>query len=277
MEASVKLPPYFLHAMQEINGYVRIQNDLFDALVRLRIPGEARQVFDCIIRKTLGYNKRRDQIALSQFVNATGLTKHKIIEAVKKLEKMNLLVTQKGNEKGNFYQVNANFSAWKPLPKKVTLPKKVMSVTQKGNLPLPKKVPTKDNMTKDNNIIVDVPASLIAPQELNDKFSLSSVMRLKAPQDNLFRAAKFVRPTLDEVAAYCKERKNDVDPEKWMNHYESNGWKVGKNPMKNWQAAVRTWERNQKPYPKGDEQAPPTKFKDAKEIVAQMQRDGIIS
>ena len=52
----------------------------------------------------------------------------------------------------------------------------------------------------------------------------------------------FVPPTLDEVKAYCSERNNDVDPEKWHNHYEAVGWKVGKNPMKDWKAAVRKWE-----------------------------------
>ena len=37
---------------------------------------------------------------------------------------------------------------------------------------------------------------------------------------------------------------NNVNPELFINHYESNGWKVGKNPMKDWKAAVRTWESN---------------------------------
>lgn len=55
---------------------------------------------------------------------------------------------------------------------------------------------------------------------------------------------KFVPPSIDEVIKYCQERKNSVDPHKWHNHYTSNGWKVGKNPMKDWQAAVRTWENN---------------------------------
>lgn len=59
---------------------------------------------------------------------------------------------------------------------------------------------------------------------------------------------KFVKPTLEEVAAYCAEResagKSPVDPQAWMDHYESNGWKVGRNPMQNWKAAVRTWERS---------------------------------
>lgn len=55
---------------------------------------------------------------------------------------------------------------------------------------------------------------------------------------------KFTPPTLEDVAAYCRERKNNVDPQRWLDHYTSNGWRVGKNPMKDWKAAVRTWERS---------------------------------
>ena len=55
---------------------------------------------------------------------------------------------------------------------------------------------------------------------------------------------KFTKPTIDEVNAYCIERKNNVDANKWYSYYESNGWKVGKNQMKNWKAAVRTWEKS---------------------------------
>ena len=55
----------------------------------------------------------------------------------------------------------------------------------------------------------------------------------------------FIKPTLQEIQSYCQERRNSVNPEKWLNHYESNGWKVGKNPMKDWKAAVRTWENSE--------------------------------
>ena len=54
---------------------------------------------------------------------------------------------------------------------------------------------------------------------------------------------KSKHPSLDEVKAYCNERGNRVDPERFIDYYTSNGWKVGKNSMKDWKAAVRTWER----------------------------------
>jgi hypothetical protein len=56
-------------------------------------------------------------------------------------------------------------------------------------------------------------------------------------------ALRFTPPTLQEVKAYCNERNNSVDAKKFVDFYESKGWMVGKNKMKDWKAAVRTWER----------------------------------
>lgn len=60
------------------------------------------------------------------------------------------------------------------------------------------------------------------------------------------RAPRFTPPTVEEVAAYCRERGNGVDAEHFVDFYASNGWKVGKNSMKDWRAAVRTWEKRDK-------------------------------
>lgn len=58
------------------------------------------------------------------------------------------------------------------------------------------------------------------------------------------KAKRFTPPTLEEVTAYCIDRNNSVDPQHFIDYYTSNGWLVGKNKMKDWKAAVRTWERN---------------------------------
>lgn len=65
--------------------------------------------------------------------------------------------------------------------------------------------------------------------------------------DNRAKPKRFTPPTLQDVKAYCIERKNDVDPERFIDFYESKGWMVGKNKMKDWKAAVRNWERKEKP------------------------------
>ena len=59
------------------------------------------------------------------------------------------------------------------------------------------------------------------------------------------KAKRFSRPTVEEVTEYCRERGNQVDAHRFVDYYTANGWRVGKNPMKDWKAAVRTWEQQE--------------------------------
>lgn len=70
--------------------------------------------------------------------------------------------------------------------------------------------------------------------------------------------AKFQKPTIEEIKKYCSERKNKVNPEQFFDFYQSKGWLVGKTPMKDWKAAVRTWE--QKDKKQGDNYDPTDKY-----------------
>ena len=61
--------------------------------------------------------------------------------------------------------------------------------------------------------------------------------------------SRFQKPSIDEIRQYCISRNNRVDPDQFFNFYESKGWVVGKTPMKDWRAAVRTWEKREKEVP----------------------------
>lgn len=63
-------------------------------------------------------------------------------------------------------------------------------------------------------------------------------------EDTNVSKKKFTPPSLDDVRTYCLERSNNVDAQAFVDFYESKGWMVGKNRMKDWKAAVRTWERS---------------------------------
>lgn len=63
--------------------------------------------------------------------------------------------------------------------------------------------------------------------------------------------SRFTPPTLEQVRTYCLERGNNVNPQRFLDYYTSNGWMVGKNKMKDWKAAVRTWEQKEQPRPVG--------------------------
>ena len=80
----------------------------------------------------------------------------------------------------------------------------------------------------------------------NDNLTLSNCQTATSyikKEDKKSDNKRFAPPTLEEVRAYCRERNNRVDAQRFIDYYTSNGWKVGRNPMKDWKAAVRTWER----------------------------------
>ena len=133
---------------QKESGYTPIANEIMEALARYRIPGEQRQCLDVIIRKTYGFNKKEDTISNSQFVAATGLKKQSVHRAINGLISKNVI--KKADRYIPTYRFNKNYESWKSSAKKLT-------VSKKGNQLSAKKLPTKDNITKDNIGGINIP------------------------------------------------------------------------------------------------------------------------
>ena len=187
-----------------------------------------------IIRKTYGFNKKKDEIALSQFVKATGVSKSHICRALSQLEDKKIIVAKKGNKTTTTYSFNKNYKGWKSLPKKVTLPKKVINVAKKGNNPLPKKGHTIDNTTIDT-------------------ITIDKKKKRKRP----FVSEK--PPTEQAVylylLGYSNEHKLGHNPQRikriamaWYNHYSSddNNWTymaggTKRTKMIDWKSKCRDW------------------------------------
>ncbi len=60
--------------------------------------------------------------------------------------------------------------------------------------------------------------------------------------DSADKPRRFTKPTVEDIRDYCRERRKAIDPQRFYDFYEAKGWRVGNQPMKDWQAAVRTWE-----------------------------------
>ncbi len=139
-------------------GFIPIPNKIMDALLKIRIPGEARQVLDAILRKTYGWDKSEDEISLSQFEEMTGLPRPSICRAINKLSKMNIIVkkgnakslfSKRGNDFTSVYSLQKNHEDWHTLTKKPTLINKNANdrhVNKKVNLTLTKKRHTKESI-----------------------------------------------------------------------------------------------------------------------------------
>ncbi|SRR6266481_1119368 len=139
---------------QKENGFTPVANEIVEALARTRINGEAMQVLWVILRKTYGYQKKEDAIALSQFVEFTGLKRQTVYKAIHKLLMLGI-VTQKGSTIANKYCFIKNYALWKPLPKKVRGTQIGSKRTQKGSKWNPNRVLQK----KKENIQKKEPAS----------------------------------------------------------------------------------------------------------------------
>ena len=118
----------------------------------------------------------------------------------------------------------------------------------------------KTNYGKEPKLVEDTPQSVLtvvgcdrsrlAPQSVvtavgeNEPIRNTNIERNTKVERNIKEKERrnFVPPTVEEVSAYCSERNNSIDPESFVNFYTSKGWMVGKNKMKDWKAAVRTWE-----------------------------------
>jgi len=130
--------------MEKFNGDIRIKNDIWEALTKYRIPGEQMQCLLLIIRKTIGYNKEKDTISFSKFVEATGINKGNVGRALRELCKKKVVV-KKDTNTGVSYRFNKKYTTWKSLSKKTTGSQKRQRLLSKKTLP-----PIINNKQKDS-------------------------------------------------------------------------------------------------------------------------------
>ena len=88
-----------------------------------------------------------------------------------------------------------------------------------------------------------------SPPEIEIEIELEKEIKIEKEIDSsastTTKRKHFEKPSISDIKQYCMERNNNVNAEHFFDYYESNGWKVGKNSMKDWKAAVRTWERSE--------------------------------
>lgn len=95
-----------------------------------------------------------------------------------------------------------------------------------------------------NNGLVDNPEEPKKPTGFSDnpKEPIKSLNDNDDDNGNKINLKRFIRPNLEEIRNFCEDKRSSVDPVAFFNFYESKGWMIGKNPMKNWKAAIATWE-----------------------------------
>jgi len=167
------------------------------------------------------YNSARAFTEVFEF-----LSERQIQACLKKLVEDGILIT------GNYNKIAYDRTLWYAITEKgySILRNGGMETTKMSNGTTQIVEPIPDINTNINKDIINI----ISKQETKKSNGDTAKTKTKV----------FAIPTIDEIKEYCKERKNNVDAEKFFDYYESKGWLVGKTKMKNWQAAIRNWEKN---------------------------------
>ena len=127
------------------NGYVKISNEIWDALLKYNINGESRRILDFIIRKTYGFNKKWDIVSLSQFSKATGINRRNVQRCIKKLIQKKMVAVKQTLDGNISYCFNKDFDRWLRGGQIDALASKRV----KGSVKMGKKVASKQTHTKD--------------------------------------------------------------------------------------------------------------------------------
>lgn len=94
-------------------------------------------------------------------------------------------------------------------------------------------------------IFIDDTGEVLSRFDSVSKAKQKQIVAILSEKPKSKKAVRFVPPTVEQVRAYCEERGNRVDPERFVNHYEASGWKRNRGvPLIDWKAAVRNWEKN---------------------------------
>lgn len=201
--------------------FIKISTELFEELCKIRIPGEARQILDAIIRKTYGYKKKGDLIALSQLSEMTGLSRQNVHRSLQKLKEMNVInVTKVGYNAPALIFVNKDYDLWVSIPKKeYSRPEK--NVTNNGDsVTNTEYIKKRKNVTKSEYKNVLNMGTTIDIKINNNKERcevLKNELKKTAPAAILI--TKFFQMTLDaeEQKKYLPKKDNWKGKYNWLN------------------------------------------------------------
>ncbi len=217
--------------MNEINGYFK----LFRKLVQWGWyqNNNVKAVFlHCLIRVNFsdqpfeGMIIKRGQFVTSEknLASELGLSRQQVRTAINKLKSTNEITTQSTNK---FTIVTV--TNWEKYQNGIENTTNEITNTV-----------TNEQPTNNQRITNEQPQYKNIKNDKNDKNDKNIFIEDEPPK----KTKSFIPPTVEEVRAYCLERSSPVDAEQFVNYYSAIGWLVGKNKMKDWRAAVRTWERN---------------------------------
>lgn len=185
------------------------------------------------------------EISLKQISDETGYTKEVVEKLIERMESKHDVIRYSRITKEILILNWSKFNWTNSKDFQKPLLKEIQSVKE-------------DDFKKFLVNVIDGPKTVLRPSydpvgttvtDNNIKNNINSNIDIDNKLNNIIeKTSRFTPPTVEEVKAYCRERNNNVDAEKFVAFYESKGWMIGKNKMKNWKMAVVTWEKSDPNY-----------------------------
>jgi phage replication O-like protein O len=228
---------------QKENGYTPIANEIIDNIIQLPLNGTQWRILAVIWRYTYGFSRKEHSVSEAFISKATGISKRFVSSELKKLIEQKIILITKPSTyiEPRILKFNKDYEQW------------YRTIVLQVN----------DSSTGEQKQASTVEQSFYSTDE-QSFYQDKQKDKQKEKQKDI--CTKFIPPTVEQIRKYCKERNNSVDAEKWIDFYISKGWMIGKNKMKDWKAAVRTWERNNKQQGKKAAQSGNFKQRDISDI-----------
>jgi phage replication O-like protein O len=204
------------------DGYTRIANELLEAMLLARLSSRQWCVVMALARKTYGYNKKTDDIGLSQLVDLTGLAKPHLSVAVRELEERRI-ITRKQGAFGHIMGINKEYQKWDRVTESVTVTESVKKGYRIGKAGVTESVTTKDNPTKETQ-------KKIPREEISFKKWIAKCQtedKKPIPEDDpVFSYAAEQRISIDFIRyAWVEFKRKYIDTRKlyknWNQHFQN--------------------------------------------------------
>lgn len=215
---------------QTEDGYLRIANELFDAILAFSFTGRQQKIISAVMRKTYGFNKTQDEIGLTQFVNMTGIEMKHVSTVIAELVEMNVLIVSNGTH-ARLIKINKSYQEWVSLKKGVSLKKvslkEVKDSPYIGDKTLPNLGNTKDipkDIPKDIDT-ADKKPSAISLKTWLEKIKVTGEKAIRS-DDPIFEYAEKVGITDDMLRlSWFGFKRQNIDGNKrkvdWRAHFRN--------------------------------------------------------
>ena len=205
------------------DGYIRIANELYQAIYKANLSGSEFRVLLFIVRQTYGFNKTERRLAISYIANGAEIPEKTVRRCINSLIEKNIIVAKSEHQnEAKILRINKRYNQWR-------LPKNEYSkmTTQKWAVRLPK------NGESD-----------YSKMGSNKRQSLKTEFKDRVVGNH---------PTIDEVFSYCESKGYSFNVEKFFSTYEATGWKSRGSDIVNWKALADIWQKTEKVKPQEQE------------------------